>query len=205
MMELHLSSVLYTIVQYLALGRYAYALVTMATNVKGRPLDEVDNFQCVLLLNAFAYMFLTLFLFLFKCSNDILLRDDFVLPVLCVIVIVLTMGKVDGFRDEAVALRSVCYMAQKYKLDSAQVALVVKTFGISRFPIDRFEELLALTKAQCQAKTIDDVEVLTRAKSTLDHFSTFVEAHNKAVTFRKNLKELDQCGGSDNKSGKRYS
>jgi hypothetical protein len=203
-----LTSILYTLVQYLALGHTFYqGHRIFGENAKKVGADVFDDIWLRLLFVSIGWVFLTVIGFGTKYDHVAVVRDDMVLALLYLITTGAVFLKNSWLEADFCRDRSVQYMVRKYRVEAETLYALLKTFELSRFPIDSFEKSIALTEDEKKAATVEDEQILNRAKSRLDCFIKHSEALSNATAFAKSLRKLDNSDScpSDNKSGKRYS
>jgi hypothetical protein len=211
MSQVDFVSVLYTLVQYVSLAFcIRIGVITLSGNGKSMTPIELSGHWFSLFIYLIPYCGFSLILFSLKHREGNLSRDDIVLPILCIILVGYLLWRLSDYEYDARRARTVQYMVVKYRFESAQILKVLDAFGLSRFPIDRFEEVVGLTKAQGRAKIIEDTDILAKAKAELDRYLNHAETLSRITSFQKSMQQLDldnYDGGksSDNSSGRRYS
>jgi len=205
MSVLDIISVLFKVVQYVAISLDMYCFHqllsdnTLKTDVKfiNKLTDWVIGVLLLHLVSAVPTISM-------KAENGIVYRDDIPLMLFHIILSFTFLFMSERNLIVARRNRSVQYVALKYHVESAEALKIVEAFEMSRFPTDHFEgALLGLTESQKQAKTIEDVEVLARAKSKLDEYSDQAKAYCNALENGRGMRLLDFPGCDDGK-GKRY-
>jgi hypothetical protein len=190
MSQLDLVSIVYTIVQYVALTHSVWrATGIFLDSTKKKTIDQCFLTTIWLLVTSFLWAIFTLFVLEAKRSDGTIQRDDIVLPVLYCLVTVSIMWKIDYVKEDIERARSVEYMVKKYGFELASVSRLVEVFKLERFPIDSFERAgLALTDAQRRENRIDDAEILLRATAEFSRLMIQVDALSTALPFARDMR-----------------